>query len=97
MAIPPAETELSKVTDEANKSHLSDSEREGNPEESLLTPDTQVDSAVSSKTLETVQMYSNSEGNTGAPALRRSRKKVKKILSTLPIEEETKAKAEEPG
>ena len=38
--VPPAEPEVPYAeTDEDNQSHFSDSEREGNAEESLLTPD----------------------------------------------------------
>ena len=51
--VPPAEPELPYAeTDEDNQSHFSDSEQEGNAEESLLTPDEQVASVVS-QTLET--------------------------------------------
>ena len=42
------------VGEEDNKSHLSGSEREGNAEESLLTPDEQVAGVVSAKTPEFV-------------------------------------------
>ena len=91
IAIPLSETELPKVTDEDNWSHLSDSEREGNPEESLLTPDAQVNGAMSSKTLEAYQMGIDSKQNTGAPALRKSRRKLKKVHSQ-PFQQKKKQK-----
>ena len=68
--VPPAEPD---ETDEDNQSHFSDSEREGNAEESLLTPDEQVTSVVS-QTPETRPSADNSsEQNVPAEvALRRS-------------------------
>ena len=82
--VPPAEPEMPYAeTDEDNQSHFSDSEREGNAEESLLTPDEQVASVVS-QTLETYPECSSSTTPTeqDAPAKaapRRSRRKRTKV------------------
>ena len=62
--VPPAEPEVPYAeTDEDNQSHFSDSEREGNAEESLLTPDEQVTGVVS-QTLETHPECSTSTTST---------------------------------
>ena len=82
--VPPAEPEVPYAeTDEDNQSHFSDSEREGNAEESLLTPDEQVTGVVS-QTLETRPECSTSTTSTeqDAPAKaapRRSRRKRTKV------------------
>ena len=82
--VPPAEPEVPYAeTDEDHQSHFSDSEREGNAEESLLTPDEQVASVVS-QTLETRPECSTSTTSTeqDAPAKaapRRSRRKRTKV------------------
>ena len=82
--VPAAEPEVPYAeTDEDNQSHFSDSEREGNAEESLLTPDEQVTGVVS-QTLETHPECSTSTTSTeqDAPAKaapRRSRRKRTKV------------------
>ena len=82
--VPPAEPEVPYAeTDEDNQSHFSDSEREGNAEESLLTPDEQVTGVVL-QTLETHPECSTSTTSTeqDAPAKaapRRSRRKRTKV------------------
>ena len=82
--VPAAEPEVPCAeTDEDNQSHFSDSEREGNAEESLLTPDEQVTGVVS-QTLETCPECSTSTTSTeqDAPAKaapRRSRRKRTKV------------------
>ena len=82
--VPPAEPEVPYAeTDDDNQSHFSDSEREGNAEESLLTPDEQVTGVVS-QTLETRPECSTSATSTeqDAPAKaapRRSRRKRTKV------------------
>ncbi|MCG8623128.1 MAG: hypothetical protein MJE68_14180, partial [Proteobacteria bacterium] len=59
--------------EEDNQSHLSDSEREGNAEESLLTPDAQVNGVVSGKAPET--RPSAQEEYPGEDLPRRSRRR----------------------
>ena len=82
--VPPAEPEVPYAeTDEDNQSHFSDSEREGNAEESLLTPDEQVTGVVS-QTLETHPECSTSTTSTeqdgpAKAAPRRSRRKRTKV------------------
>ena len=82
--VPPAEPEqpYPDIEDD-NQSHLNDSEREGNAEESLLTPDEQVTGVVS-QILETCPKCSSSTTSTeqDAPAKvapRRSRRKRTKV------------------
>ena len=82
--VPPAEPEVPYAeTDEDNQSHFGDFKREGNAEESLLTPDEQ-GAGVVSQTLETCPEHSSSTTPTeqDAPAKaapRRSRRKRTKV------------------
>ena len=77
---PPAEPEQPYAdTEEDNQSYLSDSEQEGNAEESLLTPDEQVTGVVS-QTLETHPECSLGTASTeqDAPAKAASRRSIRK-------------------
>ena len=80
--------------EEDNQSHFSDSEREGNPEESLLTSDVQVDGVVSAKTPET--RPSAEDEYPGEDQPRRSRRRRRERICYPSKTQNKDQKAEEP-
>ena len=92
IALPAAAGQVTdREGEEDNQGHLSGSEREGNAEESLLTPDEHVTSVVSPMALETCP-DSGGEDHPGEDQPRRSRSKRRARICYQPFQRKSKDK-----